>query len=105
MQRNRESTALHVDYYSTTKKTANPVEPRKPATIRRQATAACIARVAHRSREHDDVHDNGNRSVQESGMKQGFPATPNVIDQPRERTLVATFSPVIRAISLEELRC
>jgi len=73
MQRNRESTALHVDFYSTTKKTANPVDGRERATMHRQATTACTMRGVHGSREHTDAHDGENRSVQESSMKQGFP--------------------------------
>ncbi|MFL4977879.1 MAG: hypothetical protein ACJ8E1_07165 [Xanthobacteraceae bacterium] len=73
MQRNRESTALHVDFYSTTKKTANPVDGRERATMHRQATTACTMHGVHGSREHTDAHDGENRSVQESSMKQGFP--------------------------------
>jgi hypothetical protein len=61
-----------VDFYSTTKKTANPVDGRQRATICRQGMIACVARVAPASREHDEAHGSENRSMQETGMKQGF---------------------------------
>jgi len=76
MQRNRESTALHVDYYSTKKKTANPVTPRKRATMPRQATNACatpfIAIHPRDLAEHDGLRRGGRRSMQETGMSQGL---------------------------------
>jgi hypothetical protein len=48
LQRSRESTALHVDYYSTTKKTANPTSGQTRRATRCQATIAHITRIVPR---------------------------------------------------------
>jgi hypothetical protein len=94
-----------VDFYSTTQKTANPVDGLKRATIVRQATTARARRGVHASRERAAARGGEKRSVQESSMKQGFPDASNVIAQARERTLAATFSRTVRAMLLENLRC
>jgi hypothetical protein len=87
------------------KKTANPVDGLKRAAIVRQATSVCAMHAVDGSRERAHARDGENGCVQESSMKQGFPDASNVMEQRRERTLVATFSPVSRAILLENLRC
>jgi hypothetical protein len=97
--------ARQVDFYSTTKKTANPVDGLKRASIRRQATTASARRGVHASRERAAARGGEKRSVQESSMKQGFPDACNMIAQARERTLAATFSRAVRAMLLENLRC
>jgi hypothetical protein len=76
MQRSRESTALHVDYYSTKKETANPVTPRERATMTRQATNACATPlIATHTRDlaKQDERQRGERaSMQETSMAQGL---------------------------------
>jgi hypothetical protein len=76
MQRSRESTALHVDYYSTKKKTANPTAPQERATMPRQATNACVTPLIATHKldlaQQDERQRSEQASMQETSMAQGL---------------------------------